>query len=407
MNLRESLEVALEGLVANKMRAVLTMLGVIIGVGAVIAMLAIAQGAKDQTMQRIQAMGTNVLIVMPGQSRQGAVMGGFGSTQTLTLEDVKAIATKCPSVTTAVPEVRQNMQVKYRDQNTNTAIFGTSPDYPSVRNYSVQDGRFFTEREVKGNQRVAAIGPTTAQNLFGASSPVGKSISIKGSRFKVVGLMTPKGATGGFGSDPDDQIFIPVTTAMRRTFGVQNIRMISVQAKTMDAMDQTTSEITTLLRKRHKIAEGSDDDFVIRNQAEFMQMAEQTSQVFTLLLAGIASVSLLVGGIGIMNIMLVSVTERTREIGIRKAMGARRHDILLQFLIESLVLSLLGGLAGVLFGLIGSAVMGRLTDVFHPSVSLKSIILSFAFAAIVGVFFGLYPARQASNLNPIDALRYE
>ena len=405
MNLRESIEVAIEGLVANKMRATLTMLGVIIGVGAVIAMLAIANGAKQQTMQRIQAMGTNVLMVMSGQSRQGAVMGGFGSVQTLTLEDANAIAGKCPSVDAAVPEVRQNAQVKYRDQNTNTTIFGTSPDYPSVRNYSVQDGRFFTSRDVKSSKKVAAIGPTTAQNLFGNSSPVGKSISIKGNRFKIVGLMTAKGATGGFG-DPDDQIFIPVTTAMRRVFGVQNIRQISAQAKSMALMGQASTEIATVLRKRHKIPEGGDDDFIIRNQAEFMQMAEDTSRTFTLLLAGIASVSLLVGGIGIMNIMLVSVTERTREIGIRKAMGARRHDILLQFLIESLVLSLFGGLAGILFGVGGSAVVGRLTG-WSISVSPQSMLLSFSFAAMVGVFFGLYPARQASLLNPIDALRYE
>lgn len=405
MNLRESIEVALEGLVANKMRAALTMLGVIIGVGAVIAMLAIAQGAREQTMQRIQQMGTNVLMVMSGQSRQGAVMGGFGSMQTLTLEDSDAIAKKCPSVIAIAPEVRQNMQVKYRSQNTNTTIFGTSADYPSVRNYSLQEGRFFSDREVNSAQKVAAIGPTTATNLFGTSSPVGKSISISGNRFKVVGLMTSKGATGGFG-DPDDQIFVPVTTAMRRMFGVQYLRSLSVQSKSMDMMTQATTEITNVLRKRHKIRDGQDDDFIIRNQAEFMQMADETSRVFTMLLAGIASVSLLVGGIGIMNIMLVSVTERTREIGIRKALGARRQDIMLQFLIESLVLSLMGGTLGIVFGWIGSIVMGKLTG-WSTSVSVQSMLLSFTFAAMVGVFFGLYPARQASSLNPIDALRYE
>ncbi|MDO8683363.1 MAG: ABC transporter permease [Armatimonadota bacterium] len=404
MNLRESIEVAIEGLVANKMRAALTMLGVIIGVGAVIAMLAIAQGAKEQTMQRIQQMGTNVLIVMSGQSRQGAVMGGFGSVQSLTLDDANVIATKCPSIVKAVPEVRQNLQVKYQNQNTNTTIFGTSPDYPSVRNYTVQEGRFFSEQEMKGSRKVAVIGPTTAMNLFGEVSPVGKAINIKGSRFKVVGLMAPKGATGGFG-DPDDQIFVPVTTAMRRMFGVQYLRSISVQTKSMELMGQATEEVSTLLRKRHRISDDIDD-FIIRNQAEFMEMAAETSRVFTLLLAGIASVSLLVGGIGIMNIMLVSVTERTREIGIRKALGARRHDILMQFLIESLVLSLFGGIAGILFGLAGSAIVGKLTG-WSISVSVQSMLLSFSFAAIIGIFFGLYPARQASNLNPIDALRYE
>jgi len=405
MNLRESLEVALEGLAANKMRAALTMLGVIIGVGAVIAMLAIAHGAREQTMQRIKQMGTNVLMVMSGQSRRGAVRGGFGSNLTLTLEDCEAIPAKCPSVVTAVPETRQNLQVKYLNQNTNTTILGTTPDYLSVRDYSVQQGRFFSSQDVRGNRKVAAIGPTTAQNLFGTSSPVNKWIHIKGTRFRVVGLMASKGATGGF-SDADDQIFIPVTTAMRRLFGVQYIRTIGVEAKSMALMDQATSEIETLLRKRHKIAEGEDDDFGIRNQAEFMEMAQETSRVFTWLLAGIASVSLLVGGIGIMNIMLVSVTERTREIGLRKALGARRHDILLQFLIESMVLCLLGGAVGVLFGLLTSAVVARLTE-WNVAVSLQSIVLSFSFAALVGIFFGLYPARQASMLDPIDALRYE
>lgn len=405
MNLRESIEVAIEGLAANKMRAALTMLGVIIGVGAVIAMLAIAQGAKEQTMQRINSLGTNVLMIMSGQSRQGAVVGGFGTMQTLTLEDCDAIPKKCPSVTKAVPEVRQNMQVKYRNQNTNTTIFGTSQDYPAVRNYSVQEGRFFSDREVRSSRKVAVIGLTTAENLFGKASPVGKAISIKGNRFKVVGLMTPKGALGGFG-DPDDQIFIPVTTAMRRMFGVQNVRSISAQSRSMALMDQASSEIESVLRRRHKLAEGQDDDFIIRNQAEFMEMAAETSRVFTLLLAGIASVSLLVGGIGIMNIMLVSVTERTREIGIRKALGARRHDILMQFLIESLVLSLFGGIAGVIVGLAGSWLVGILSG-WNVSVSARSMLLSFSFAAMVGIFFGLYPARQASNLNPIDALRYE
>lgn len=405
MNLRESIEVAIEGLAANKMRAALTMLGVIIGVGAVISMLAIAQGAKNQTMQRIQQMGTNVLMVMSGQSRRGAIRGGFGSVESLTLEDSEAIVKKCPSVIKAVPEVRQNMQVKYRNQNTNTTILGTSADYPEVRNYSVQEGRFFNERETRGAQKVAVIGPTTAANLFGTSSPVGKFINIKGNRFKIVGLTAPKGATGGW-MDPDDQIFVPVTTAMRRLFGVQYLRSISVQAKSMALMMQATNEVTELLRNRHRIKEGADDDFIVRNQAEVMEMAEETSRVFTMLLAGIASVSLLVGGIGIMNIMLVSVTERTREIGIRKAMGARRRDILMQFLIESLVLSLFGGVAGILFGIIGSAVVGKLTG-WSISVSLRSMLLSFSFAAAVGVFFGLYPARQAAALDPIDALRYE
>ena len=289
MNLRDSIEVAIEGLAANKMRAALTMLGVIIGVGAVITMLAIAQGAKEQMMTRIQSMGTNVLMVMAGQAQTGTVRGGSGSMTTLTLDDCDAISKKCPSIVAAVPEVRQNAQVKYRNQNTNTTILGTLPQYPSVRDFKLQEGRFINDREVKGSQRVAVIGPTPAEDLFGVSSPVGKAISIKGNRFKIVGMTATK---GGFG-DPDDQIFIPVTTAMRRVFGVQNIRTISVQAKSMALMDQATEEITQLLRKRHKLPDdGTMDDFRIINQAEFMQMAEDSSRTFTMLLAGIACVSL-------------------------------------------------------------------------------------------------------------------
>jgi putative ABC transport system permease protein len=378
---------------------------VIIGVGAVIAMLAIATGAREQTMQRIQAMGTNTLMVMPGQSRQGAVQMGFGSSTSLTLDDCTAIADKCPSVSKTAPEVRGSTQVKYGNQNTNTTIFGTTPNYLPIRDYSVAQGKFFSVQDVKGSKKVAAIGPTTAANLFAGSSPLGKSIRIKGTRFQIVGLMTSKGAGGGF-SDPDDQIFVPVSTAMRRVLGVTNIRGISIQVKSAALMDQATTEVSDLLRKRHKIREGEEADFRIMNQADIIQMAADTSGVFTMLLGGIASVSLLVGGIGIMNIMLVSVTERTREIGIRKAMGARRQDILLQFLIESLVLSLLGGIAGIAFGMLGSVLVGSLTG-WNVAVSMQSVLLSFTFAALVGVFFGLYPARQAASLDPIDALRYE
>lgn len=404
MNIRESMAVALESLSANRMRAALTMLGIIIGVSAVITMLALAGGASGRMLQQVQQMGTNVLTVMSGQSRSRAVQGGMGSMQTLTLKDSDAIVEKCSAVVKTAPEVQSGAQVKFKNKNTNTTIMGTTPDYPSIRNYKVANGRFFSSRDVKSARKVAVIGPTTARNIFGRLSPVGKRISIKGIQFEVIGLLAVKGA-GGFG-DPDDQVMVPVTTAMRRLFGLQYIRSINAQAVSMDHMDRATNQISNLLRKRHRITPGNDDDFVVRNQAEIMEMANEMSRTLSLLLGGIASVSLLVGGIGVMNIMLVSVTERTREIGIRKALGARSRDIRGQFTVEALMLSMTGGTVGILLGMIASFSIGKLTGM-NTTVSLWSVVLGFGFSTLVGVFFGYYPARQASQLDPIESLRYE
>lgn len=406
MNLWDSIQVALEGIAANKMRSALTMLGIIIGVGAVIAMLSIANGAKKQMMSNIQAMGTNVLFVQAGSMRRG--MGphqGAGSAQSLTLEDADAILKQCPSVEKVAPEVDSAAQLKYKNQNTNTQITGTTADYPAIRNYQMQAGRFFNSREVRASAKVAILGPSTAKELFGEGlSPVGKDIRIKGIRFRVIGMTASKGSQGGFG-DPDDVVFIPISTAMRRLFGLDNIRSISVQARSMQLMDQVTTEITNLLRKRHRLADSAEDDFGIFTQSDMMQMANAVSGTMTALLGGIACVSLLVGGIGIMNIMLVSVTERTREIGIRKALGARRHDIAMQFLVEALVLSLCGGVLGIVLGF-GLSSVARLLNI-EPVVTMQSIILAFAFSAGIGVIFGFYPAQKAAQLDPIDALRYE
>jgi len=404
MNLRESFSAATESLAANKMRSGLTMLGVIIGVSAVITMLAIASGARDQMMSNIRKMGTNVLIVMSGQTRRGAVMGGFGSVQSLTLDDSRAIREECPSVAKSTAEVMNAAQVKYGNKNTNVSISGTETDYPSVRNYTIREGRFFNEHEVRYASKVAVVGPTAAKDLFGTASPVGKTVRIKNVPFRVIGVTEEKGA-GGFG-DPDNQFFVPVTTAMRRLFGLEYVRTISVQAKSMELMDQASKEITALLSKRHKIRPGTEPDFIIRNQAEVMQMANQAAGIFTLLLGGIASVSLLVGGIGIMNIMLVSVTERTKEIGLRKAVGAKRRDIQWQFLVEALVLSLVGGAVGTSLGMIAAYIISSVSG-WNVGVSVPSILLAFGFSAFIGIFFGMYPARKASALDPIEALRYE
>lgn len=404
MNLTESIRVALDGLAANKVRSGLTMLGVIIGVSAVIAMIAVGQGARQRTMNFIQSMGTNVLTVMSGQGRMGMIRAGMGSAQTLTYDDALAIEKNCSAVARVSAELRMQAQVKYRNMNTNTTILGATEDYPSIRNFQIGKGRFFTEKEVRSMRRVGVIGPTAAYNLFRQNSPINKIVRINGINVKIIGMTVAKG-TGGFG-DPDDQIIIPLTTAQKKVFGIDYIRSISVQAKSMERMTEASMQIDELLRKRHKVGPASEPDFMIRSQAEVMETAEQMSQTFTMLLAGIATVSLLVGGIGIMNIMLVSVTERTREIGIRKAVGAKSKDILMQFLVESMVLSLVGGFAGIVLGIIGAKVLASISG-WQAVVSIPAIVLAFSFAATVGIFFGIYPACKASSLRPIDALRYE
>jgi putative ABC transport system permease protein len=400
----ESFKIALRSLRANKMRSALTMLGVIIGVGAVITMISIAQGAKEQAIENIRSLGTNILTIFPGQQRVGMVRAGMGTSQTLKFEDAQAIAKEIPYVTRVAPEVTRMAQVKYQNQNTNTRIVGTSPDYPLVRNFRVEEGDFFTDRDVRAMRKVCVIGKTTASNLFGNSSPINKVIKINGINFRVIGLMASKGAAM-FG-DPDDQIFIPITTMMKKVYQIERVNMIGVEVADRKLMEVASAEIESLLRRRHKIGQNSESDFVIRSQEEIIETAESVSKVFTMLLGGIASVSLIVGGIGIMNIMLVSVTERTREIGIRKAVGARRRDILVQFLIEALALSLIGGVIGILLGVIGSKVVGGIAG-WRTAVSIQSIIIAFSFAAAVGIFFGIYPARKASSLDPAEALRYE
>jgi putative ABC transport system permease protein len=399
----ESVLIALNGLLANKLRSLLTMLGIIIGVASVIAMMAIGEGAARATQDQIALMGTNVLIVFPGSQRGGRISFGMGSANTLKMDDVEAIEKECSAVAQVAPEVNRALQIKFQNQNTRTTVRGTTPNFPEIRNYKIKEGRFLTKDDVERRAKVAILGPETAETLFGALQPVGKRIKVGGQSFTVVGVFKPKGAQGW--QNPDDQVYVPVSTALRRLFGQDNLGSLSVQARSPTVMDQAQKQLEDLFRRRHKLGPNEDLDVVVRNQAEISETASALAKTMSTLLAGIASVSLLVGGIGIMNIMLVSVTERTKEIGLRKAIGAKRKDVLLQFLIESVTVSLVGGLIGVGVG-IGTAVVLPKED--WPTVlKPEFIVMSFGFAAAIGIFFGLYPAVKASRLNPIDALRYE
>ena len=396
------IKVALKSLFANKLRTFLAMLGIIIGVASVISMLALGAGAQKQVMERIASMGTNLLIIHPAQRGFRGVMSD--TSQRLKLEDLKAILEKVPSVYQVAPAVRGSSQVKYFNKNIQTTVIGSSITYFPIRNYIIDKGRSFSENEVDRMARVAVIGPTTAENLFGEKNPIGETVKIKGINFSIVGVTRAKGSQGW--RNPDDQVTIPYTTAMKQLFGLDYIQEINIQASDNIALEKIQKDATTILRRRHRLAEAMPDDFHFHNQAEIVETASEVTQTFTFLLGGIACISLLVGGIGIMNIMLVTVTERTREIGVRKAIGARNRDILLQFLIEATILSCLGGIIGVALG-IGAAQMIEKWTQFVTVAKFSSILLALSFSAAVGIFFGYYPAQRAALLDPIEALRYE
>jgi macrolide transport system ATP-binding/permease protein len=400
----ESLSMAVSSIFSNKLRSFLTMLGIIVGVSAVIAMIAIGQGAGAQITERISQLGANLLMVRPGAFRHGPARSAGGSRTSLNYEDAQAIAERCPSVAKVDAEYSRNAQVVYGNKNTNTSINGVTPNYPEVRNFPVEQGSFVTEEDNRFMRRVAVLGKTVVENLFGEEDPIGQYIKIKRSSFQVIGVMSEKGGSGW--RDEDDIIFVPLKTAQKRLFGVDYVSTVNVEAKSEDVMDKASAEITSLLRERHRIRAGDEDDFNIMSQTEILSTVQETSNTFTMLLAGIAVVSLIVGGIGIMNIMFVSVTERTREIGIRKAIGAQRRDILSQFLIEAIIVSLAGGMIGVFSGILASKLMSQFAG-WQTVITPISVALSFSFALAVGLFFGFYPARKASLLNPIDALRYE
>jgi putative ABC transport system permease protein len=400
--------VAFRALARNKMRSFLTALGIIIGVGAVIAMVSIGEGAKRGIESRFAAMGTNLLFVSPGSQNARGVHGGWGSVQTLKEEDAAAIGQECPAVMYISPSVSARAQTVYGNKNWNTSISGTGARYPEVRNWDVEFGAYFDDNMVKAAAKVCILGADVKTNLFENEDPVGKVIRIKKIPFKVLGVLKRRGESGGFGSR-DDMIAIPYTTAMRRLQGTDYIQSIDVRAVSADQMSQAQAQIEELLRVRHRIAPGAEDDFTVRNMSEIAETAAEATQMMTVLLGSIAGISLLVGGIGIMNIMLVSVTERIREIGLRMAVGARERDILLQFLTEAIVLSLMGGLIGIGFGVGASKLVRKIKMFasFNTVVSIESVLMAFFFAATIGIFFGFYPARKASRLDPIEALRYE
>jgi putative ABC transport system permease protein len=410
MNVWASARIAVRALRVNLLRSALTMLGIVIGVGAVITMVAVGSGAQARVAEQIQSLGSNMIIVLSGSAVSGGVRMGSGSQLTITEDDAWAIQREIRTVTAAAPTSRGGAQIVYGNLNWATSVQGVTGEFFTAREWDVEDGRLFSQEEVEGAAKVALIGQTVAGNLFGEGDPLGQIIRIKNVPFGVIGVLQRKGQTT-FGHDQDDTVLIPLSTAKKKVLGssqanARAVGSIAVKVGDARAMQDAEQEIRGLLRQRHRLQAFQDDDFGIRNLTEVLQSQEASSKVLTWLLAAIASVSLLVGGIGIMNIMLVSVTERTREIGLRMAVGARGYDILVQFLVEAVTLSLIGGVLGIALGLGGSYAIAYFAR-WRTLVSVEAVGVAFVFSAAVGVFFGFYPARKASRLNPIDALRYE
>lgn len=408
INIPSTLKISVRALRVNKMRSALTMLGVIIGVGAVIAMLAVGKGASMELQKQISSIGSNLIMVVPGSTTAGGVRMGSGTRSTLTMADADAILNDSPAVSEVAPVLSGTAQIVFGNLNWATGVTGTTPSMLTVRDWSLSAGRSLNEQDVKSASKVCLLGQTVVDNLFGAIDPVGQIIRIKKIPFKVVGILNIKGQTP-LGQDQDDTVFVPVTTAQKKLFGTSipgMVRIIIVKAKDKGSLAAAENQINNLLRQRHRIGPREEDDFTVRNITQYMEMAEQASKVMAILLGSIASVSLLVGGIGIMNIMLVSVTERTREIGIRMAVGAKTWDIRFQFMIEALMLSFIGGITGIGVGILVSNILAN-TAGWNTVVEINSIILAFCFSGLVGVLFGYYPAHKASLLEPIEALRYE
>lgn len=408
INIPSTVKISFKALMGNKMRSILTMLGIIIGVGAVITMLAVGNGAQEQISAQIASMGSNLLMVLPGASTSGGVRMGMGTQLTLTYNDVEGIRKEISSVQAAAPVLNGVAQIVYGNQNWSTGVIGTTPSMLEVRDWGVASGRPFTEEDVRNASKVALMGVTVVNNLFRNINPVGQMVRIKNIPFTVIGVLEEKGQSPN-GQDQDDTIYIPVTTAQKKLFGTLfpgMIRIAMVKAKSPEDLPVAEKQIAEYLRQKHHIGPKQEDDFSVRNLTQMMQAAEQSTRIMTLLLGSVASISLLVGGIGIMNIMLVSVTERTREIGIRMAVGAQTWDIRLQFLIEALCLSLAGGIIGILLGVSGSAAIASLAG-WSTTISPIAILIAFSFSGLVGIFFGYYPAYKASLLSPIEALRHE
>lgn len=393
-------------LMGNKVRSSLTILGIVIGIASVITMVSIGQGAQKSIEKQIQSIGSNLIVISPGAQRTGMMMGGRGDAKTLTVDDVEAIKSEVEGIGGVAPEISGRYQIAYKGNNSNTKVVGTTPEYSSVRNVEVENGVFVTDQNIKKSSKVAVLGPTTAEDLFGEDvDPVGSTIRINNIDFEVVGVTKEKGGSGP--NNSDDVIYIPFSTSRHFLSGSEYVTSINVTAQSQSAMTSVQEQITTLLLDRHKIDNADDTDFSIMNQTDIISTATSITNTFTILLSSIAGISLLVGGIGIMNMMLTTVTERTREIGLRKAVGIKKVYINLQFLVEAIMLTFIGGAVGVFLGWVASIIIPKFYSSLVTEISLSSVLLAFSVSAAVGIIFGFYPARRAANLSPIEALRYE